>query len=177
MDTLEQELLASAAPEETSPETLVTPEESGPEGSAVLEKMEQPAPKKKREWNFLPVLAVLLIVLGIGELAFWSFAGFSVYRHSQEQKQREEQTAIVAIPGGRAQTSVSGSDRDGDGTAQTGTAASSGEKRMSTLSVPKIPYTLAEMEVPPGTDPSLTRLSTLSVPRIPYTLAEQDETP
>lgn len=125
----------------------------------------------KRSIPLVPILAVFLLVLGICELIFWSFAGLRVYLDDRERRLLEDQRTANASQGLRGQVSVSST----PGTSQGGTGSSNEEFRLSALSVSRIPYDLAEQEPAPGTDPTLPRLSVLSVPRIPYDLAEDSE--
>ena len=138
-------------------------------------KKEAPAPAApKKEFPIISILAVLLVIIGIAELVFWSIAGFRVYLNGQEQKLWEEQQAAALAQSQGEKTGLSGGARVPQ--TQLSAPATSEEKRLSRLSVPWISYALADQEIVPGADPSQPRRSQLSVPRIPYDLAEQNPT-
>ena len=157
------------------------------EQSGSQEQPAEPGPPKEKKSLLLPCLTVLLILLGLGEAVFWGLYGLSSYQNARALKLYEERQQAMAeereaqgITGGSAygprlkvENGVvtwqredelpewNGQDIDG-----TAVALDKGEKRMSTLSVPKIPYTLAQMETeqPEGEQP-------------PEDLSDPEETP
>lgn len=154
--------------QEPQPGTEQAQEAEGQSGEQQPPPQEPEQPKEKKN-ILLPCLTVLLIVLGIGEAVFWGLYGLSSYQNAralklyeQQQKALAEEREAQGITGGSAygprlkvENGVVAWQREEelpewngqnfDGTAMT---LDEGEKRMSTLSEPKIPYTLAQQEQP-----------------------------
>lgn len=128
------------------------------------------APKVPKERSILlTLLTILLILVGIGEVSLWGLWGFGVYQNNraerlyqQEQKAAEEERAAQGIimgsasgPNLKVENGVETWRREdrlpsGNGSPAQGTelAQENAEKRLSSLSVPEIRYTLAEQDVP-----------------------------
>lgn len=130
-------------------------------------------PKPPKEGNpLLAFLTVLLILTGISEVGLWGLFGFNTYQSSRAQRQLEErQKALaeeLAAVGALGSSTYGPSIRVENGTITwrredepSGSGSLSGEnlssrqegqKQLSSLSVPIIPYTLAEMDK--GAQPS-----------------------
>ena len=168
----------SAQPQEPAAET---PQEAAAEAPQEQPAEETPqktpeAPKERRS-ILLPVLTVLLILLGISEAIFWGYFGFSTYarslareRYEQQQKALEDEQASKGVTGGSSYSPnmkvENGSiiwQREKWEYAESGQPAKTFTTprredglRLSRLSVVRVPYTLAEMDMdedPPSTAP------------------------
>ena len=166
-EVLQEEQLAEpqAAPEETAPET---PQE-GSEESPQEEKTEKTEESKKepKERNILPILTVLLVLIGIGEVIFWGYFGFSAYAHSLARERYEQQQKVLAEE--RAGI-LGGSSYSPNLKVENGTVTWEREKWGYTGSSQP-----SNTSTTPRREDGL-RLSRLPVVKIPYTLAEMDET-
>ena len=159
-------------PETTESDQLeqmqTAPEELPQANPEQQEATEQPAEQKQPgQGNVLiPVLTVLLVLLGIGEAAFWGYFALSAYsqslaRERYEQQQRalmEEQTS-KGIRGGsslspnlKVENGIVTWEREKwayTGSSQPANTSSSGPRRedglrLARLPVASIPYTLAK---------------------------------
>lgn len=161
----EEKLNQPAQDTAAAPDTAAaqSPEQPAPPAAAAQKPEEQ---KKKREF-LIPLLTVLLILLGIGEAVFWGCFGFASYRNSlaqaryeQQQKSREEQRAAAGLLGGSAYGP--------NLKVENGTVTWEREKWISQGSSLTDPPKVNRRE-------DGLRLSWLSVPPIPYDLAEMAE--
>ena len=130
--------------EEQAPETQEA-ENQAPEKSEV-----KPAPKPPREAEPLRIFfTVLLILVGAAELALWGYLGFAVYQSIQTQRTNHTQQGVSQTAGragyiGPGLMLENGVPVDLPPTEDTQPA----EKSLASLSVPVLPYALAEDDMP-----------------------------
>ena len=164
-EVLQEEQLAEpqTAPEEAPQET---PQETPGE---LPQEEERPEESKKtpKERNILPILTVLLVLVGIGEVVFWGYFGFSVYANSLARERYEQQQKALAEE--RAGI-LGGSSYSPNLKVENGTVT--WEREKWTYSGSGQP---SNTSATPRREDGL-RLSRLPVVKIPYTLAEMDET-
>jgi len=161
----EQEAAPASAPEPASNEELAPSEEPTP--SEEPEKQEE-KPKEKREL-LIPFLTVLLILLGIGEAVFWGGFGLAAYQNKLAAEQYEaQQKALEEERASRGE--LGGSAYGPNLKVENGTVTWEREKWVS----PEGTQAGAEETAVPRREDGL-RLSRLSVPRIPYALAQMED--
>lgn len=140
-----------------------------PEPEQKLEQKE--LPKVPKEGNpLLTILTILLVLVGLGELGLWGYYGFGVFRDTRALRQYEEEQQALAEDRKSGGTAAGGSfgptlkvengsvtwrreeDRPigGGGTLPQEEAASLAQggddgTRLARISMPKIPYLLADM--------------------------------
>lgn len=154
----EPQEVSEAAPQET-PEN---PPQESPEAPSE-------EPQKKPERNILiPVLTVLLVLLGIGEAAFWGYFALSAYsnslareRYEQQQKTLSEEQASKGVRGGSSYSpnlkvengtvTWEREKREYAGSGQPANTSATAPRRedglrLSSLSVIRVPYLLAKMD-------------------------------
>lgn len=128
----------------------------------------QEKPKKERPSLVLPVLITLLLLVGVGEAAFWGWFGLASYQRDLAQQRYEQQ--LAALQEERQSQGITGGSALGPwrkiengtvtwqreepladssvGQAEESSASEEGEKRLSSLYVPFILYALAEDDEP-----------------------------
>ena len=164
MDTeLREDQLTEPAQETAAEQTAEAERPASPE----TDVQEPPKEPKKKVEILIPLLTVLLILIGLGEAAFWGCFGFSSYRNSltreryeAQQKALEEERASKGLLGGSAygpnlkvENGTVTWEREkeewsygGNVAAQTQVNRREDGLRLSWLSVFPIPYALAQME-------------------------------
>ncbi len=126
------------------------PETQEAENQASEKSEVKPAPKPPREAEPLRIFfTVLLILVGAAELALWGYLGFSVYQSIQTQRTNHTQQGVSQTAGragyiGPGLMLENGAPVDLPPTEDTQPA----EKRLASLSVPVLPYALAEDDMP-----------------------------
>lgn len=153
---------------EGSPQDLLeNPSRTTPENPTweASEDLSQ-APKKtsKGRGILLPLLTVLLILVGIGEVVFWGYFGFSTYarslaRERAEQQQKAEEQVSRGLGGSsyspnlKVENGTVTWEREKwwySGSGQPANTAAGPRRedgmRLSRLPVARIPYALAEMD-------------------------------
>ncbi|MCI8989218.1 MAG: hypothetical protein HFF59_00225 [Lawsonibacter sp.] len=173
VDEMLAEQLASPQPEQpAAPEAGPVPEAE----AGLPVPAEDSGPKQRRS-ILLPLLTILLILLGLGEAGFWGLFGLSAYQNSLARERYEAQQQALEeerAAGGAAGSSSFGPNfkvengsviwqredvRLSSGTGTSGSSTPSQgnggeEKRLSSLSVPNVPYTLADMDPEDSLPPS-----------------------
>ena len=153
---------------EGSPQDLLeNPARTMPENPAREDLGDLPqAPQKSSKGRgiLLPLLTVLLILVGIGEVVFWGYFGFSTYarslaRERAEQQQKAEEQGSRGLGGSsyspnlKVENGTVPWEREKwwySGSGQPANTAAGPRRedgmRLSRLPVARIPYTLAEMD-------------------------------
>jgi len=170
----EAERKPAAAPEpEAAPESEAAPEpaqeqETAAEPPSEPDGEEKPKEPKEKRDLLIPFLTILLILLGVGEAIFWGGFGLSSYRSSLAVKRYEAQQK--ALEEERVSQGVLGGSAYGPNLkVENGTVTWEREKWIS----PGSGQTQQTDPIPRREDGL--RLSRLTVPRIPYILAQMEE--
>lgn len=162
MAELQEEVLTEQT-QETPAEPEQIPEQA-PEQAPEAKPTEPEKPPKEKRRLVLPVLIVLLIIIGISEVIFWSLMGINSYRIDRARQRYEER--LAAAEAEREAQGIIGASAYGPGfKVENGTVTWRWEDEIPTPEAGSIQSTSGEK-----------RLSRLYVPQINYALADQSET-
>ncbi len=154
---------------EPAAEAQVSEEQVSEEQEEVSKQAPQVPEKPKSKKNmlnlFLPVLTVLLLLVGVCEAAFWGWFGFTSYRQNLARQRYEQQLADLEEE--RLAKGITGGSAYGPWRkVENGTVTWQREELLADGG--------SQEDGGPSPEKAPTRLSTLSVPIIPYVLAEQE---